>query len=88
MLTTQREKVKVLLVLYDGGVHAQQASQLFPKLFFHIKNPVKEEREREEEEGETQPSVEHASLHDHVARSPCCTSLLVRCRLEGEWKNC
>lgn len=26
LLTTQREKVKVLLVLYDGGKHAEEVS--------------------------------------------------------------
>lgn len=30
MLTTQREKVKVLLVLYDGGQHAKDVSVNFP----------------------------------------------------------
>ena len=29
-LTTAREKVKVLLVLYDGGKHAQEVSVKFP----------------------------------------------------------
>lgn len=28
MLTTPREKVKVLAVLYDGGVHAEQVPEL------------------------------------------------------------
>ena len=28
MLTTQREKVKVLLVLYDGGQHAKDVPEL------------------------------------------------------------
>ncbi|KAI4867700.1 hypothetical protein F4820DRAFT_184561 [Hypoxylon rubiginosum] len=33
LLTTQREKVKVLLVLYDGGKHAEEVSsqKLFPQ---------------------------------------------------------
>jgi formate dehydrogenase len=34
LLTTQREKVKVLAVLYDGGKHAEQVrrSHCFPSL--------------------------------------------------------
>ena len=29
LLTTQREKVKVLLVLYDGGKHAEEVRRIF-----------------------------------------------------------
>lgn len=33
LLTTRREKVKVLAVLYDGGVHAEQVRKTPPSLF-------------------------------------------------------
>lgn len=37
-LTTAREKVKVLLVLYDGGKHAQEVSVIFPSPIVSPKN--------------------------------------------------